>query len=1548
MLHTEMKMDCICRYIAEYTTYIRSMKANSLFDPARLFEMFAQKVCRIQFGQEFFNLNQRQRNYPYVDLVSKDKQIFVQVSTVEDVPNKIRTTLKDLSNAPKEKQLEIKELVFFVLDNDSIKKVHDYKGEDRLGLVDFEKSKNLISTKTIIEKAGYDLQFQEALYHLVHDDLVSPVALEKQLMDEVEHSQFQLDEIDSLINHEYRIDRSARIKEITAIDNRFVLIEGAAGAGKSVLCKTIVENELALYVRADALIQFRNLRDIWRGDLRQLLFALGGKRIYLFVDALEYISDGGRKERALLRQIFEVASQFDNAYVIASCRSSESKAFSEIISYYDIFRYELEELNEEELRSVARKYPVVERLMAQNSYKEILYSPFYLNLVVSKIKDADNISNENELRHCIWNEVICLGNSIPDGISSIDIRETVEKITFERAQKFIPGINEDDVERKILNALISNDIVTNYNHKIRLKYDIFEDICFEVQFDKLFDECKGRYEVFFEKIKQYGPCVYRRYQIWVENKLLGRNNRERFISEILFDGMLSKEWQDQTIIGIVRSRFSAAFFHENELKLSESGMYLNIIRVLNLYSFDISIEHLANKQPYLMLRPVGHGRESIIGFIARHRLYEKGQLQGDIFTLLQDYSLQEKERCAEIDNMAVQILVYFLDLRWERASHSSYHELDKTAAQLMQCLTALYSLAEFAQTQIKEFWSIVTEAYKEEDHGYKHRLAEILIEETIKNPTRDLVRFCRKQLCMLADLYWLYVPERKRKNQNGLWLPESNDYGNPFGLTWNAKQFGNLFKTLGSCYFLKVLFQENFREGLNWAISLVNRIVEHAVRLNPEMNERVSIRIDNKTVSFYGSGEFWMVGTEDSNVPKLIGDIVVQIRDMISSIMSDDSIELSQRRSLAKFVKQAILAQTNNIFLLRIIADIGVRNAKILTDYASFLATSLDIVYWDNCLIARQNPSDITQKLKQQIYRAMGMPPLPERYPVLERESLTNYVIELQLFYPEEVKKKIHSELDHLYGTVEDTPENAEYTLLIQKMDIRKYHHNASEKQIILTPAATGEAGKLVDAYKESPHELEKRRLESLVQDLRRNYESGEMSLDILLRAIDSLKSEFSDEVLEIQISEFLVTLIALAFSNDELSVQKRSELCEYWIDGIERIFDSSYFHFEQKLSGILFQQLDHQLSSDVAKKLRLLILRCVFRHHENGILDDITRLAEGYLSQHEDLAESMFYAVIELAKVSGINKITLGCPVEAVQEYLAGNRVSCRRELSFAKCDITSLSYAANCGLQLCHQEFYSMMKYLLFSLLMAWQDRRNHHDMYELESNLREYLTESLTKMDQPEKTISLLFQDVDPGLFHYDAIKYYLNILSTISAVYFDAHSNPTRREQCEKLCGLLEKYILAIPEETVRDEMLRSLFLYQGMIPIDAWKDCETHYQYRDKQFLNDLWSKYGAGHLTDLLVMVYMFHMEELLPEILISVSNCFLASEKDLTRFANEIYAVNSHYIVNVLITRAYLDFRDEIKADEQISRAYENILSSLTRINFREAAVLADEFRIH
>ena len=94
MLYSDDRMKYIIEYLSAYKQKIELANKNGLLDNAKMFELFAEQVCKLYYNMDFYNLNNI-CNFPYFDLISEDKSIYVQVSTISDVHQKIKKTQKN-------------------------------------------------------------------------------------------------------------------------------------------------------------------------------------------------------------------------------------------------------------------------------------------------------------------------------------------------------------------------------------------------------------------------------------------------------------------------------------------------------------------------------------------------------------------------------------------------------------------------------------------------------------------------------------------------------------------------------------------------------------------------------------------------------------------------------------------------------------------------------------------------------------------------------------------------------------------------------------------------------------------------------------------------------------------------------------------------------------------------------------------------------------------------------------------------------------------------------------------------------------------------------------------------------------------------------------------------------------------------------------------------------------------------------------------------------------------------------------------------------------
>ena len=210
-----------------------------------------------------------------------------------------------------------------------------------------------------------------------------------------------------------------------------------------------------------------------------------------------------------------------------------------------------------------------------------------------------------------------------------------------------------------------------------------------------------------------------------------------------------------------------------------------------------------------------------------------------------------------------------------------------------------------------------------------------------------------------------------------------------------------------------------------------------------------------------------------------------------------------------------------------------------------------------------------------------------------------------------------------------------------------------------------------------------------------------------------------------------------------------------------------------------------------------------------------------------------------------------------------------------------------------------------------------------------------------------IDMMLSESDYSKFVSDTYDFYEDVLIGYLPQYVDAYDNASERRRYRSTTERIEAQVLRIPDEIVRVQLYRVLFLPSPKFYCGDWSNCRTSYSYHEKQFINSLWEKYGQYHLKSLLTAMYELHISELLPEVLPAVSLSFSKAREQETDSVGVAIRQNSLRI-NEIITTAFVVKEDQIKSSVQLTAAFESFLNLLVEFNVEMAAVILDEFRIH
>lgn len=1590
MLNSNERMGFIIEYMSSYDEKIKMANKNGLFDAAKMFELFAIEVCNVWFGQKFSNLNDETATYPYVDLISENRELLVQVSTVQDVPTKIKTTLEKIRDSKDKKCSDLKNIVFFVLSNNSIDKVREYSGDNQIGSISFTIKDNLITTNDIITKAQNDLNFQKKLYKVLKDEYENFNINIRKFKGALELSNSGLKNIEGLIKGEYEIDRNEFLEKITKDNERYISIQGGAGSGKSVLCKKYVENEkLVLYARAERFLEESHIDDIWGCCIQDVLECINGKKLIFFIDALEFIADCAETKFELLQYLYDMAAEYQNVYIVTSCRTSDKNAFIKLETNFSIKIYEVGDITEDELALLMKQYPIIHKMYKTNSYVDLLKSPFYINLIVSNSMDIDNIGDENSLREYIWKNIICLEEkSRMYGILSNKVIETVEKIVFERARKFMLGIHKDDIDRDIMHALLSEGVIAQQGDYIRLKYDIFEDICFEHYFDKAFDLCKGKYKTFYDEIENLGRCVYRRYQIWISNKMFIQVNRDKFLYSLTFSDEIPQSWKRQTEIGIVKSRFCDNYFEEQGSEILEQGMLFDFVKNINLFAFEGELLHIRQESPQMKLSPIGNGRPCIIRLLKNEEIYKKNIIgRDDIVKLCLDYAKQE-DKVAVIASDACAMMEYYVEYSLQESEQENYY---KIIDEISSCLEALYRMADNSEEWLKKFFNTLINNYINGNRK-SMRKSEDIMEWTLKNAYPALVAGLASELCSIADILWLRGKVDAEKFD--FYRADRLSKGFEYGLSEKAEHYNYLYRTVYENAFLWNLFRLNFKVGFHWAIQFINRVILEYATNNPEYVIKIKVKISesNAIKEYWGNGNVWLAGIRDHNVPTLIGDVIFCLKEAIISSLEICKKDHEFTVAFASYVKETIYSKSNNIVLLTIIESIGMHFENELPGYALDLATSIELVHWDTTryMLYKKNPTK--ELLERQILKTMGIPELKDRYELDKKcdLSIQEYVSHTQIYFDSMVQDKCYGILDYLYSIIKNDAENAQDYLQIQKMDMRGAKATKiTDNIIMLEPQISGEAEKIV--LRQEEFNKPKQRLNAAIKKCNDNMVSGQIDLPSTLDAIKVILELMKDTDMAFQYENLLILLIASAINHQELENEKREKFCTIWINGIEKLFSNGNFLADIALMPVLLNQLENDVAIGIKNKIKKIVLDCLMYKGQHGVIDEMAKYVKRYLANHETLAQAVFNTIIKLSedqmehqkynanylKVSKKDKEFIFNPnmqpkLSGIDRYIKdddGNCYTSREEeiidryllqeesleidvFDMSNYDISTICYVANCGLNFTNESFRMVIHEILLCVIDIWKyTKRNYNaheifDVYQEHEIIELFQWKMIQTQDDAKMAIDILFEEIDFTKFTTDTIEFYQDIFGNFLCEFFDSYVDSKRRNICKKKILYIEKKVNDIDEEYVRIQLYKSLMLSVTRYCTGDWSKIKTNYSYVDKQFLNKQFTKYGKYHIKELLRTIYQMHMDELLPEILISIRNSFQNAKSEVNKFKKSIREQEA--IVQLIILKSFITYSDKIKQDQELIEAYEDILEILINLNYEQAAVILDEFRIH
>lgn len=1532
------QVNYITEYLSCYKQKIGILNKIGLFDEAKHFELFAIEIARLWFKTDFKNSNETRHNEPYVDLYSFDKEIFVQVSTATDSVSKINSTIKKIDKA--EDKAKIKNLYFILLNDFNLDDLHLEKEYEF-----FNKEKNIITLQSILVKTESDVAFCNALYSLLNNCFDE---LEEQLNKfnkALEQSEYDIAQIKSTLGDGYTIDVSNKIEEINTFQNKNNFILGNAGVGKTTFCKLLLQDEICLFQRAEIFTEKQGIDEIWGFDIDIIFKYLGVKKLSIFIDSLESIADSFAKNN-LLGFFLEKCKRYENIRVFLTCRTCDSNAFFELQKKYNIVPFELVNITEEELEKIKKEIPSILKVSSLIS-KELLVNPWYLDKIIKCLDSVEGAKNERHIRDIIWDEIVCKDRK--GIVSSTSRRNVIKEIVFKRAKERTVYVYKDEFDLQTLDSLLSDDILLESNDKmrIRVKYDIFEDICFERELDKKFDTAKSDNAKFFSEISEYKECIYRRYHIWVANKLLEKVGREILIN-IIFDNNTPIDWKEKTIVGILKTKDTTNFFVEVENRLLSDKDKLDLfIKLVNLYAFQIDFK----VEKYLSLVPLGDARGSLLNIIAKNKLYESRE-EKEILKIIEDYSKSSnyyKESFYGQD--AKTILLHYLEKELDDVKKKKFSKFDP----LRSKLKLLYKFSKICREEIISIWD-KAKTWMESDKDDERWCATYIIEDVLKIGNFELCGCLPSQVCDLADYFWRFEYTHPRKKEFPYYMGESEH--DRMGLMWglspemSSRGYNRDEKLFWMRSFIFTMFQTNFWHGLKFIIDFINKSIDIFNKKNPSVLKTYAIKA-KEVKNYWGDDSFWDVYRGGATMPQVIHDLLMCLEyylvDRIPAFGIENCIEFLEK------IKNYLLTNSNNILPLPIINSIGCKFSKHLKGYALPLATNMDFVMLDMYRAAKENQyvalncmgmlSDWQQKslvkFNNQEFRKI---------------SLQQYVFQLQFDF--EIKNCVFDVLDELYKDIEGDEEEATLSLNIQKMDLRKARATEVEEGLLIETVPTGSAKKVLDEHEKSQESIIK--LTEKINDFCFKF-NKEKEYDLIeLVALVDEAIEIDRVVLSVNnLNDAVKILVLLALSSKDLTKEKRGKYVDYMLSFLDELFNSYHLAvpgidkvfeklwvFKKNEYIALWKQLDFELPEEIIQKIEKKMLFLIIEGEKGGELIEGIRT---YLKENKELEQKLKNILCELIKIeqgergeyySTPRQMQYHFDFERNFDYVYKNLPEFMDGSVFKKEHVNIDFCFAYCGFNL---SVLDEQDYSILSQLLSWVMKYygNYYEEERLDYFSQLVLSKCLTRNllndeETAKKTIELLFP-AKCEHFNHNIQEFYERIFTPLVAIYFDAYG---AQETRKKLYFIWTQVDNIIGDDEEQKKKFYNCLMFTKDKYSEDWEKYQTTYSQDDKLFINNMLSKYGKYDLTQAISNIYGIKCVELLPEVLISLNN-LINNRTD--KQDKDIYDSKA-YLVQILYT-AIINHKEEIRRKYYLEDAFKSILKLLISLLFSEAAILLDNY---
>lgn len=379
-----------------------------------------------------------------------------------------------------------------------------------------------------------------------------------------EHSRYIFETIKTDING-VMIRREEYLSQLAeeVIKNKFVLVSGARGTGKSGLVKSFIE------MHTDILCFYFRTEDFDHSHLDKMLHTIGissglsslehqlsltpSKIIVL--ESLEKLLE--LQHVQAFRDLITFLKRTKGWTVIATARDyAVPQLMMNYFSEMDFLcqQFTVGDFTGDEVDSLCAKIPELSEIKNGTYLKGLLANPFladFLYRVSTSPYKLSPTSTVDDFKNAVWEYIIAKSDERRDGLP-LKRRHGFVQLAVSRAKSmtyWVPvwGIDPEAVLNLQRDGLIA---LSQGHDKVALSHDMLEDWALESYIQEAYSQHNNISEFFSAIGSEQAIC--RAFRIWLLSKMLNGNYDQDFLKTVL-SADIPQYWRDEVIAAILQS-----------------------------------------------------------------------------------------------------------------------------------------------------------------------------------------------------------------------------------------------------------------------------------------------------------------------------------------------------------------------------------------------------------------------------------------------------------------------------------------------------------------------------------------------------------------------------------------------------------------------------------------------------------------------------------------------------------------------------------------------------------------------------------------------------------------------------------------------------------------------------------------------------------------------------------------------------------------------------------------------------------------------------------